>query len=366
MQRVKVSLKERSYEILIGAECLEGVSAHVENICPSGTVALVTNTTVFGLYGEKLLEALRAKALKVHTIVIPDGEQYKDYFWAYHILTEMLQAGLDRGSCLVALGGGVVGDIGAFCASLYMRGIALVQVPTTLLSQVDSSVGGKTGVNHPLGKNMIGTFYQPKLVWIDVSTLKTLPEREFLAGMAEVLKYGVILDREFFGFLEGSRQEILNLEPEVLQKVVKRCCELKAEVVSKDEREAGLRAILNYGHTIGHAIETLTNYRGFLHGEAVAVGMVAEAIISEALGYLNSDESQRIRTTINDYGLPVSIRMNIGPDAMLQAMARDKKARKGALTFVLPEQIGKVRIERDVPEVAVLEAISKVKEVENE
>lgn len=362
MQRVKVSLKERSYEIFIGTECIEGVSSYVKELSPSGTVTIVTNTTVFGLYGEKLQDALRAQDLKVHTVVIPDGEQYKDYFWAYHILTEMLQAGLDRGSSLVALGGGVVGDIGAFCASLYMRGIALVQVPTTLLSQVDSSVGGKTGVNHPLGKNMIGTFYQPKLVWIDVSTLKTLPRREFLAGVAEVLKYGVILDREFFEFLEGSRKDILNLEPEVLQKVVKRCCELKAEVVSRDETETGLRAILNYGHTIGHAIETLTNYRLYLHGEAVAIGMVAEAMISESLGFLSSTERERIAKTTRDYGLPVSVKENLEVSAMVQAMARDKKARKGSLTFVLPEEIGRVRIERDVPEEAVIKAIGKVKE----
>jgi 3-dehydroquinate synthase len=262
----------------------------------------------------------------------------------------------------VALGGGVIGDIGAFCASLYMRGINLIQIPTTLLAQVDSSVGGKTGVNHPLGKNMIGTFYQPKLVWIDVNTLRSLPRREFLAGVAEVLKYGVILDREFFQFLSEAREKVLGLEPESLSRVVQRCCELKAQVVSEDEREAGLRAILNYGHTIGHAIETLTNYRGFLHGEAVAIGMAAEAKLSEALGYLVPDERAFIVETIRAYGLPTGTGLDLEPSAMVQAMRIDKKARKGALTFVLPEQVGRVRIERDVPVENVLDLLRLIKE----
>ncbi len=362
MQTVRVELAERSYDIFIGADCLKDVGPHVRSLCTSQSVALLSNPTVFGLYGEKVLEALKTEQLNVHTIIIPDGEQYKDYFWAYHILTEMLQAGLDRGSTVVALGGGVIGDIGAFVASLYMRGINLVQIPTTLLAQVDSSVGGKTGVNHPLGKNMIGTFYQPKLVWIDVTTLRTLPERELLAGLAEVLKYGVILDGEFFSLLTSAREGVLELEPQILTKVVQRCCELKARVVSEDEKEAGLRAILNYGHTIGHAIETLTNYRGFLHGEAVAIGMAAEAKLSEILGYLSPEHRALIVQTIRSYGLPLGTGLDLEPSLMVQAMRIDKKARKGSLTFILPEQIGRVRIERAVPEDRVLEVLQLTKE----
>jgi len=362
MLRVPVQLKERSYDILIGADCLKDIGHYLKDICPSKTVALISNPVVFTLYGKQIEESLKRYSLTPFTIIIPDGEQYKDFFWAYHILTQMLQAGLDRGSAVIALGGGVVGDIAAFCASVYMRGINLVQIPTTLLAQVDSSVGGKTGVNHLLGKNMIGTFYQPKLVLIDVNTLRTLPKREFLAGLAEVIKYGIILDKEFFYFLTEARKNLLKLEPSILIKVIKRCCELKANVVSKDETEAGLRAILNYGHTIGHAIETQTNYKEFLHGEAVAIGMAAEAKLSELLGYLSTEDTEKIVNTISSYELPVGTGFDIEASSLLNSMRIDKKTRKGSITFILPEQIGRVRIEKAVSESAILEVLAMLKE----
>ncbi|MDO8746914.1 MAG: 3-dehydroquinate synthase, partial [Thermodesulfovibrionales bacterium] len=249
---------------------------------------------------------------------------------------------------LIALGGGVIGDITGFVASTYMRGIDYIQIPTPLLAQVDSSVGGKTGVNHKLGKNMIGTFYQPKLVWIDIDILKTLPQKEFFAGLAEVIKYGVIWDAKLFAFLENNRDKILRLDEKSLTHIIKRSCEIKAEVVSKDEREAGLRAILNYGHTIGHAIETATGYKKYLHGEALTIGMFIEAEIAESLKLLKEKTVQRIKSLIESYGLPTKIPVRINRNALLASMQLDKKAVAGELKFILPERIGKVRIQKGI------------------
>jgi 3-dehydroquinate synthase len=227
-----------------------------------------------------------------------------------------------------------------------MRGISFIQIPTTLLAQVDSSVGGKTGVNHPLGKNMIGTFYQPRLVFTDTGTLKTLPQKEFLAGMAEVIKYGVIWDKEFFGFLENNKDNILSLEPSALSHIIKRSCEIKAGVVSEDEREADLRAILNYGHTIGHAVETITGYTTYLHGEAVAIGMNIEAKLSSLLGIADNADVERIKSLLALYNLPYELPEGISKEAVLSTMKIDKKTLGGELRFVLPEKIGSVRIEK--------------------
>ena len=260
MKKIRVQLGERSYDIVLGNSILDGIGEELKAFHLSPKIAIVSNPTVFSLYGERVSDSIRNAGFDSFTVTIPDGEEHKNLATLQQIYNELLRYRLDRQSAVVALGGGVVGDIAGFAASTYMRGIPYIQVPTTLLAQVDSSVGGKTGVDHELGKNMIGAFWQPKLVWVDGDTLKTLPERQFRAGLAEVIKYGVIYDSELFAFLETNKDRIMNLDEEALIHIIKRSCEIKAGVVSQDEREAGLRAILNYGHTIGHAIETVTGY----------------------------------------------------------------------------------------------------------
>lgn len=344
MEKVRVELGERSYEIEISKGSLDSLGAHVKALSPSPVVAIVSNPTVWKLYGGRAVSSLKDAGLQAFEVLIPDGEEYKTMLWAEHILAEFLKHRLDRKSVIIALGGGVVGDIAGFSASVYMRGIRFVQVPTTLLSQVDSSVGGKTGVNHQLGKNMIGTFWQPSFVLIDIETLKTLPGREFSAGMAEVIKYGVIWDARFFGYLDKNFAEIKALSAEHLTAIIKRSCEIKAEVVSTDERESGLRAILNYGHTIGHAVETLTGYTKYLHGEAVAIGMVAEAEMSRISGSATAEDVGRIKKLLEKYGLPTEMPTSIGPRELTDAMMIDKKTVAGKINIALPTEIGKVKI----------------------
>jgi 3-dehydroquinate synthase len=289
--------------------------------------------------------------------MIPDGEEYKNLDTLKRIYDELLKHGLDRKSALIALGGGVVGDITGFAAATYMRGISYIQIPTTLLAQVDSSVGGKTGVDHKLGKNMIGAFWQPGLVLIDPVTLKTLPKRQLLAGLAEVIKYGVIYDNELFEFLEANREHIFNLEDKAITYIIRRSCEIKADVVSKDERESGLRAILNYGHTIGHAIETATGYTRYLHGEAVAIGMHLEAKLSQLLKGIDDGQLSRIKALIDSYGLPSEIPKDINRDDILSSMQLDKKAVAGKLKFILPESIGAVKIREDIGKKSITELL---------
>lgn len=353
METVKVELGERSYDISIGSNVLDGIGEKLASLGLSPKLALVSNPTVFSLYGERVSDSIKKAGFDLLTVIIPDGEEYKNLASLQHIYNELLKYRLDRASALIALGGGVVGDITGFAASTYMRGISYIQVPTTLLAQVDSSVGGKTGVNHELGKNMIGAFWQPRLVWIDVETLKTLPARELLAGLAEVIKYGVIYDEKLFSFLESEKERILNLERDELAYIIKRSCEIKAEVVSKDEREAGLRAILNYGHTIGHAIETATKYRRFLHGEAVAIGMHLEARLSMMLGMIDGDQVSRIKALIDSYGLPAEMPSDVSTSSISLSIRLDKKAVAGELKFILPEKIGNVRIHKGVTEESI-------------
>jgi len=356
MEAIRVELGERSYEICIGPGILPQLGGQLGEFHFS-RVALVTNPTVYALYGNTLLHSLKKAGFDAAVVTIPDGEEYKELLWAYHIYGELLKHRLDRSSALIALGGGVIGDITGFVASTYMRGIALVQVPTTLLAQVDSSVGGKTGVNHPEGKNMIGTFHQPRLVWADVDTLRTLPRREFLAGMAEVIKYGVIWDETFFEFLEKNREKILSLDSGAMQFIIRRSCEIKAEVVSRDEREGGLRAILNYGHTIGHALETATGYTTHLHGEAVAMGMYGEALLSSLLGLMDRKEVERVGSLIGSYGLPSKMPSGVDEERIISSMQLDKKAVAGELKFVLPEKIGSVVVRGVRDSEKVLESI---------
>lgn len=357
MEKIRVELAERSYDISIGSNILEGVGDNLKSFGLSPKIALVSNPTVFSLYGERASVSVKKAGFDLLTVIIPDGEEYKDLLWVQHIYNELLKAKLDRLSALFALGGGVIGDITGFAASTYMRGIPYIQMPTTLLAQVDSSVGGKTGVNHKLGKNMIGTFWQPRLVWIDVETLKTLPKRELLAGLAEVIKYGVIHDKELFDFLEVNRDKILNLDRDALTNIIKRSCEIKAEVVSKDERESGLRAILNYGHTIGHAIETVTEYKRFLHGEAVAIGMYLEARLSQMLNFIKGDQVFKIKNLIDSYGLPSEMPADIDINSILLSIQLDKKVVAGELKFILPEKIGSVRIHKGITEKFIKELL---------
>lgn len=358
METVRVELGERSYDIVIDSGILPNIGEAIKGFAFS-KVAVISNPTVYNLYGDAVINSLKNAGFEPLHVIIPDGEEYKNYNQSYQILTELLKNKLDRTSCLIALGGGVIGDMTGFVASIYMRGIHFIQVPTTLLSQVDSSVGGKTGVNHKLGKNMIGTFYQPKLVWIDIDTLKTLPKREILCGIAEIIKCGVIWDEGLFEFLEKNKGSILTLDTENLTHIIKHSCKIKAEVVSKDEREAGLRAILNYGHTIGHAVETETRYSRFLHGEAVAIGIYIEARLSEIIGILNKNEAMRIKTLIDTFGLPSELPADLDADKLISHMKLDKKVQAGEMRFILPEKIGRVRIQKAIDIDDIKKAVAK-------
>ncbi len=344
MQKIRVELGERSYNIMIGNGVLKDIGSTIRKFGFSNKLALISNPTVYDLYGKTVLESLRASGHELIEVLLPDGEEYKSLASTEKIYELLLKAKLDRKSALIALGGGVIGDITGFAASTYMRGIDFIQIPTTLLAQVDSSVGGKTGVNHPLGKNMIGAFWQPRLVWIDTATLESLPRREFLSGLGEVIKYGVIWDEDFFAYLECNRDKILSLDKEALTHIIRRSCEIKSEVVSKDERESGLRAILNYGHTIGHAIETLTCYKKYLHGEAVAIGMNMEARLSHQLGLIEDKAVAKIKALIDSYELPSEMPDGIKINDLIGKMQIDKKTVGGNMHFVLPEKIGSVII----------------------
>ncbi len=355
MQEVTVNLKERSYKIIIGRKVLHKCSLRLKEFKPS-RVAIVSNTTIFPLYKDIILNSMNECGITPEVFLIPDGEEHKDFLWASNLYGELLKARFDRDALLVAFGGGVVGDITGFVASTYMRGIKYIQVPTTLLAQVDSSVGGKTGVNHPLGKNMIGTFYQPSLVIIDVELLKTLSQRQLRAGIAEIIKYGVIADREFFNFLEINIGNIISIKDELVW-AIKRSCEIKADIVSADEREAGLRAVLNFGHTIGHALETVTGYTKFLHGEAIAMGMCSAAKLAVRLGLLQGKDAGLINALVEMYGLPVKIPPDINASDIINAMEVDKKIRAGQLRFILPESIGRVRIEENIDRGLIAEVL---------
>ena len=346
MHKVRVELGQRSYDIIIDKGILSKIGEGLLPFNFFSKIIIISNPSVFRLYGGIVINSLSKAGFKCSSILIPDGEEYKDYFWAYHILSELLTARLDRNSCLIALGGGVIGDMTGFVASIYMRGIHFVQVPTTLLAQVDSSVGGKTGVNHPLGKNMLGTFYQPKLVWIDIDTLSTLPQRELLCGISEIIKYGIIWDENLFEFMERNRDTVMNLDTEALTYIIRRSCEIKAEVVSEDERESGLRAILNYGHTIGHAVETGTGYRRYLHGEAVAMGMYLEAVLAGKIVQLGKQQISRIKAIIDSYGLPSRLPPDINFENLIEHIKLDKKVEADQIKLILPERIGKVIIRK--------------------
>lgn len=341
--RVPVSLGDRSYEILIQAGVLNQLGDICQGLGFSDRVAIITNPTVHALYGRLVQRVLKRTGFSCTTVLLPDGERAKSMTWLGKILDELVAKRFERRDALLALGGGVVGDVAGFAAASYLRGVPFVQVPTTLVAQVDSSVGGKTGVNHPLGKNLIGAFYQPKAVVIDPQVLHTLPKREWVAGLAEVIKYGVIADPGFFEFLENHVEDLRNQNESVIPVMVRRSCEIKAEVVAGDEREAGRRRILNYGHTVGHALEAWGRYSTWVHGEAVGIGMVQEASIGQFLGRCDREMVERQTELIREVGLPVAMPKWSFSD-LWSGMQHDKKVVKGQINCVIPEGLGRVQV----------------------
>lgn len=350
MITVNVDLGDRSYPIRIGADLIGQTELFAPHIAGS-SITIVTNETVEPLYGEALRTALAPLGKQVSTVVLPDGEVFKNWETLNAIFDALLGGQADRKTTLIALGGGVIGDMTGFAAACYMRGVPFIQVPTTLLSQVDSSVGGKTGINHPLGKNMIGAFYQPQAVIADIATVRTLPERELAAGLAEVIKTAAIADAAFFEWLEQNVEALNRREPAALMHAVKRSCEVKASVVAADEREGGLRAILNFGHTFGHAIEAGLGYGEWLHGEAVGCGMVMAADLSVRLGLLDEAVRQRLVSVIGAAHLPTRAPA-LGDSRYIELMKVDKKAEAGTIKFILLKKLGETLI-TDVPEPAL-------------
>jgi len=341
METVSVELGERTYPVAIGAGMLDGLGEQVRGLRCGRRMAVVTNPVVGNLYGIPVVRSLEAASLEPTVIEIPDGEEHKNLSWLGFVVDRMLEARLDRESAIVALGGGVVGDLAGLSAATFLRGVPFVQVPTTLLAQVDSSVGGKTAVNHVAGKNLIGAFYQPRLVWADVQTLKTLPRRQVRAGLAEVIKYAVILSPELFELLEEKIERVLELDDDLLIKVVRKCCALKAMVVAEDEREAGRRSVLNFGHTIGHAIEMLTGYGQYLHGEAIAMGMVFAGRLASKRGHCGCEVTDRVARLIARAGLPGELPANVDIGNLAAAVETDKKVSGGKIKFVAIEEIGR-------------------------
>jgi 3-dehydroquinate synthase len=347
MQTLTVDLGDRSYPIHIGPGLLSQRDLIVPHLLQK-RVMVVTNTTVAPLYLAQLTATLESAGVKVAKVVLPDGEAYKNWETLNLIFDALLTDRAERKTTLIALGGGVIGDMTGFAAACYQRGVPFVQIPTTLLSQVDSSVGGKTGINHPLGKNMIGAFYQPKVVLADTDTLQTLPARELSAGLAEVIKYGLIWDAEFLAWLEANMDKLRALDADAIAHAIYRSCEIKAQVVGEDEREGGIRAILNLGHTFGHAIESGMGYGNWLHGEAVAAGMVMATQTSQRMGWLTEADVERSRALIRAAGLP-DVAPDLGVDTYLEYMGHDKKVEGGRMRFVLLKKLGEAVITGDVP-----------------
>lgn len=342
-QCVKVSLAERSYDVVIKAGLLREIGLRARRLGLSGKAAIVTNPAVGRLYGRTVLRSLKAAGFQANTILVPEGERAKSLRWVSAVLDQLAAGRFERGSLIIALGGGVVGDLAGFAAAVYLRGLPFIQVPTTLVSQVDSSVGGKTGVNHLRGKNLIGSFHQPRLVLIDPDTLGSLPTREWVAGLSEVIKYGMIEDETFFAYLERSMPELLKMAPGPVGHVVARSCQIKAGVVMEDERESDRRRILNYGHTVGHALESLGGYRKLIHGEAVAIGMVQEASLAAYLGLCSDDVVARQRALVRAAGLPDALPLpRLRFADLWSAMQHDKKVAKGRIHCVLPKRVGQV------------------------
>jgi 3-dehydroquinate synthase len=345
IQTLQVALENRSYPIHIGSGLLQNIDLILPYL-KRKQVAIVTNTTVAPIYLKKLSKSLIEAGVSVIEIILPDGEAFKNTDTLNQIYDALLQNRCERSTTLIALGGGVIGDLTGYAAATFLRGVPFIQIPTTLLSQVDSSVGGKTGINHPLGKNMIGAFYQPKVVLADIDTLQTLPKRELSAGVAEVVKYGLIRDADFFDWLEINIEKLMALDEAVISYAIYRSCQNKAEVVAADEHEAGERALLNLGHTFGHAIENAMGYGVWLHGEAVAAGAMLAADLSKRMGWLNEEEYNRMHALLSASSLPLRA-PNLGVEKYLKLMQSDKKVENGKIRLVLQQGIGKAVITSD-------------------
>jgi 3-dehydroquinate synthase len=355
MQTLEMELGDRGYPIYIGAGLLARADLITERLRKK-KVAIITNTTVAPLYLAPLQRALEARGVEVVPITLPDGETHKNWETLNRIFDTLLEHRCERGTTLIALGGGVIGDLAGFAASAFLRGVPYIQVPTTLLAQVDSSVGGKTAINHPLGKNMIGAFYQPRAVIADTDTLATLPPRELAAGLAEVIKYGLIRDPQLFEWLEKNMARLLKREAEPLAHAIERSCAIKAEIVALDEREDGVRALLNFGHTFGHAIEAGMGYGTWLHGEAVAAGMVLAARLSQRLGLITVQDAARVRALLVSAGLPVAA-PEFGLERYLDLMGHDKKVEGGRIRFILLKRIGEAFVSDEVPRAALADVV---------
>ena len=359
---IRVDLPQQPYEIAIAAQAVERLGQLITNLNLGKKVLVVSNPVIFRRYGETAIASLTSAGFEVHSCTLPAGERYKTLASIQKIYDAALENRLERSSTLVALGGGVIGDMTGFAAATWLRGINFVQVPTTLLAMVDAAIGGKTGVNHPQGKNLIGAFHQPRLVLIDPQVLNTLPVREFRAGMAEVIKYGVIWDSELFAQMEQCDRldQRRYLKEDLLQEILSRSCQAKADVVSKDEKEAGLRAILNYGHTIGHAVESLTGYRLVNHGEAVAIGMVAAGYLAVELQLWDRADAERQVALIQKAGLPTQIPAGVDIEAILDSLQSDKKVKDGRVRFVLPTQIGAATVTDQVPPDQIRQVLKQI------
>lgn len=357
MDRITVNLGERSYPISIGAGLFSDPAYLSQFLSTKQKVVVISNETVAPLYADKILSQLEQLGCVASLLELPDGEQYKSLDTFNEVMTYLLEGNYSRDVALIALGGGVIGDLVGFAASCYQRGVDFIQMPTTLLSQVDSSVGGKTAVNHPLGKNMIGAFYQPKSVVIDIDCLSTLPEKEFAAGIAEVIKYGIIYDGEFFSWLEENLDKLYALDEQALTYAISKCCQIKAEVVALDEKESGIRALLNLGHTFGHAIEAELGYGKWLHGEAVSAGTVMAAKTAEYQGLITQQQVERIVSILKKAKLPIHTPESMSFDDFMRHMMRDKKVLAGELRLVLPTSIGTAEVVKNVPESVIEDAI---------
>jgi len=343
---VRVKLGDRSYTVRVGPGLLDGCGQAIADLATGSTVVLVTNPTVAALYLEPVVRSLAAAGVASPVVVeIDDGERFKNLATVESIYDRALDAGIDRSALVVALGGGVVGDVAGFAAATLLRGLRLVMLPTTLLAQVDSSVGGKTGVNRAHGKNLVGAFFQPSLVISDPCTLTTLPEREYRAGLAEVVKYGVILDDELFATLERESEAVVRRDAKLMADVVARCAEIKAGVVERDETEGDLRRILNFGHTVGHAVEKVTDYRRYLHGEAVALGMISATRVSRGLGACDDSVEQRLVSLLTRLGLEVGLPADLDRDELAAAVKFDKKSEGDQIAFIVCESIGRCRVQ---------------------
>ena len=356
---LRVELGDNSYPLVVGTGLLNSVGELLMPHTKSNKVLIVSDAFVKTRYMPVVLKSLKDAGLDVRTIEVPVGEESKSLVQFSRIQDSLVEHQLDRGSMLIALGGGVIGDLAGFAAAVYMRGIPYVQIPTTLQAQVDASVGGKTAINHPKGKNLIGAFHQPKLVVIDVDTLKTLPQRDIRAGLIEVIKMGVIRDEPLFERVEENLEAILNLDDTTLIEIISQACVNKAEIVAKDEKESGLRMVLNYGHTFGHALEAMTHYNRYRHGEAVSIGMHCAAQLATNLRMFSETDFQRQRALLKRAKLPITFPTDLTPEALCDAMYLDKKTLGGKLRLILPTRIGEVVIHDDVDDRHILEAISQ-------